>query len=359
METYPRIMQDSALDISITPLDPALLAAAQAHLDGLTKPRGSLGHLEQLAARYVAITGDARPVPTARRRVCLFAGDHRVTEEGVSAYPPAVTELMVRNILAGGAAINALTRAAGAELEVTDAGMAADPGALPGLRRRNVKRGADNIAHGPAMSLAECKAAIGVGLEAAGRAASDGVRLLGSGEMGIGNTTPASALQAHYLSADPALLVGAGTGLDAAGMTRKTETIRSALEVNAAAAAQGPLAALAALGGVEIAAICGLCLGGAAHRLAVLVDGFISCAGALAAMRIAPAVGDYLFFAHLSAERGATRLFEAEGLRPILDLDMRLGEGSGAALAMPIIAAGVAVYNEMATFADAGIAQGA
>jgi nicotinate-nucleotide--dimethylbenzimidazole phosphoribosyltransferase len=209
------------------------------------------------------------------------------------------------------------------------------------------------------MSLAECEAAIGVGLEAAARAARDGVRLLGSGEMGIGNTTPASALQAHYLAADPALLAGAGTGLDAAGVTRKTETIRRVLEINAAAAARGPLQALAALGGLEIAAICGLCLGGAAHRLAVVVDGFISCAGALAAMRIAPAAKDYLFFAHLSAERGAARLFEAEGLRPILSLNMRLGEGSGAALAMPIIAAGVAVYNEMATFADAGIAAGA
>lgn len=352
-------MQEAPFSIAIAPLAPARLAEAQARIDQLTKPRGSLGHLEQLAARYVAITGGARPVPTAGRRVCLFAGDHRVTEEGVSAYPSAVTELMVRNILAGGAAINALTRAAGAELEVTDVGMAADPGALPGLRRCNVKRGADNIARGPAMSLAECEAAVGVGLEAAARAAHDGVRLLGSGEMGIGNTTPASALQAHYLSADPALLAGAGTGLDPAGVKLKIKVIRRALEVNAAAAAQGPFQALAALGGLEIAAICGLCLGGAAHRLAVVVDGFISCAGALAAMRIAPAAGDYLFFSHLSAERGAARLFAAEGLRPILALNMRLGEGSGAALAMPLIAAGVAVYNEMATFADAGIAPGA
>lgn len=342
---------------SVVPPDSARLAAAQERLDHLTKPRGSLGHLEELAARYVAIRGEERPVPTTGRRICLFAGDHGVVAEGVSAYPAAVTGLMVRNILAGGAAINALARAAGGEVEVTDVGMAEDLGALPGLRRRNVRRGAGNIARGPAMTLAECEAAVRAGMEAAERAARDGVRLLGTGEMGIGNTTPASALLAFFLRADPAALTGAGTGLNAAGRARKTEVIRRALAANAAA--DTPFKALAALGGLEIAAICGLCLGGARHRLAVVVDGFISCAGALAAMRLRPAVRDYLFFSHLSAEPGAACLFAAEGLRPVFSLDMRLGEGTGAALALPVIAAAVAVYNEMATFAEAGIAPGA
>jgi len=340
----------------IKPVSKELIAWAYERLDQLTKPKRSLGYLEELAARYVAIRGEQKPVIRGKK-VFVFAGDHKVVEEGVSAYPAEVTGLMVRNIAGGGAGINVLARCAGAEVEVIDIGVAADPGDLKGLLRLNVKRGADNIAAGPAMSVHEARKAITVGIERLNYAVNVGVTLVGTGEMGIGNSTPSAALFSVYLDLPVSELVGPGTGLDAGGIEKKRKVIEKAIKVNKARCT-GPLETLAALGGLEIAGICGLCLGAAARRIPVVVDGYISTAGALAAMRICPAAKDYMFFSHMSAEPGHKKFFKTEKLRPILDLGMRLGEGTGAAIAMQIIQDAVAVYNEMATFADAGIKPG-
>ena len=341
----------------IRPIPVTRVEKAYERLDNLTKPRRSLGYLEELAARYVAISGEARP-KVGGKRVCVFAGDHKVTAEGVSAYPSVVTQLMVKKFIGGGAGINILARRAGATVEVVDIGVDGELGELPGLVARKVKHGADNIARGPAMSLDECRQAIEVGIERAQMAAHDGVTLLGTGEMGIGNTTPAAALFAAFLNLLPQEVAGPGTGLDATGVAAKAAVIERALQTNREHCVS-PLAILAALGGLEIAGLTGLCLGAAAARIAIVVDGFISSAAALVALRLVPAAKDYMFFAHMSAEPGHRKFFAIEGLRPILDLGMRLGEGTGAAIAMQIIEDAVAVYNEMATFAEVGITPGA
>jgi nicotinate-nucleotide--dimethylbenzimidazole phosphoribosyltransferase len=357
------IERDTNMDLlettlqNIRPVPAASLAAAQERLDNLTKPRRSLGYLEELAARYAAIRGEVRPQVGAKR-VCVFAGDHKVTAEGVSAYPSVVTQLMVKNFIGGGAAINVLARCAGAEVEVIDIGVDGDLGVLPGLLVRKVKHGADNIARGPAMTPAECRQAIEVGIERAQVAARAGVTLLGTGEMGIGNTTPAAALFAALLGVPPAEVTGPGTGLEPSGVVAKTAVIERALQLNRERCAN-PLDTLAAVGGLEIAGLCGLCLGAAAARIGVVVDGFIASAAALVAMRLAPAAKDYMFFAHMSAEPGHRKFFDSEGLRPIVDLGMRLGEGTGAVIAMQIIEDAVAIIREMATFAEVGITPGA
>jgi nicotinate-nucleotide--dimethylbenzimidazole phosphoribosyltransferase len=228
----------------------------------------------------------------------------------------------------------------------------------PDLIRRNVARGARNIAAGPAMTPRQAEAAIAVGFEMAERASAAGSSIVATGEMGIGNTTPSTALFAHLLPASVEDLTGRGTGLDEQGIRSKSLVIQRALAIHQDSCGD-PLAALAALGGLEIAAICGLCLGGAANRLAVLVDGFISSAGALAAMRLKPEVRDYLFFSHQSSERGHQVFFQKEQIRPIVDLDMRLGEGTGAVIGMQILEDAARVYNEMATFQEVGIQPGA
>lgn len=341
----------------IRPVPVARVAKAYERLDNLTKPRRSLGYLEELAARYVAISGEERP-KIGGKRVYVFAGDHKVTAEGVSAYPSVVTQLMVKNFLGGGAGINVLARRANASVEVVDIGVDGDFGDLPGLLAHKVKHGADNIAKGPAMTLDEACRAVEVGITLAEKAVEQGVTLLGTGEMGIGNTTPAAALFAAFLNLPVQDVTGPGTGLDEAAVSAKVAVIERALQVNRVHCVN-PLATLAALGGLEIAGLCGLCLGAAAQQTAVVVDGFISSAAALAAMRMCPAAKDYMFFAHMSAEPGHRKFFESEGLRPIVDLGLRLGEGTGAALAMSIIESAVAVYNEMATFAEIGITPGA
>lgn len=342
---------------NIKPLRGDLIARAYERLDNLTKPKRSLGFLEEIAARLAVIIGGEKPA-MGKRRVCIFVGDHGVVRESVSAYPQEVTLAMVHNFIAGKAAINVLGRRAGAEVEVIDVGMACDPGQLPGLVRQNVRRGAGNIARGPAMAVHEALQAITVGINRAEIAFEQDVAVLATGEMGIGNTTPATALFAAYLNLPADKLVGPGTGLDEAGVRKKAEIVAAALAVNRERCGSA-LETLAALGGLEIAGICGLCLGAAARSRPVAVDGFISGAGALAAIRICPAVRDYLFFAHLSAESGHRLFFEKEKLRPLISLDMRLGEGTGAAIAMQIMEDALAVYNEMATFAEAGIAPGA
>lgn len=342
-----------ALLDAISPVTQELAPEIRARLDALTKPRGSLGKLEEIALKYCLVRGTAHPEFTAKR-ICCFAGDHGVAAEGVSAFPPEVTSQMVRNMLGGGAAINVLARHVGAELVVVDLGMndALDP--APGLRRMKVRHGTANIARGPAMRLAEARAAILNGAALAREAAAEGIALLGAGEMGIANTTPATALFAALLGCPVAAITGRGTGIDDGVVRNKVRVIEQALAVNREALGD-PLATLAALGGLEIAGICGLVLGAAACRIPVVVDGFISTAGAVAARALHPAVGEVLFYSHRSRERGHRRVLEALGVDPILDLDLRLGEGTGAALAMTIVEAAIKLYNEMATFGTAGV----
>ncbi len=338
---------------AIGPVDRSLEAPIRVHLDQLTKPPGSLGRLEDLAAEYCLMRGTTEP-RIARKRVITFAGDHGVVAEGVSAFPSAVTPQMVRNMLAGGAAVNALARHVGAEAIVVDVGVDDPLDGAGGLRREKVRRGAANIASGPAMTREEAVRALEVGIRMADEAVSDGVDLLATGEMGIGNTTPAAALLAALLPADPAEVTGRGTGIDDERLRHKTEVVRKALAANAQDMG-GPVETLAALGGLEIAAMAGLMLGSARHRLPLIVDGFIASASAVVATGIHPAVREYLFLGHKSDERGHAVFVERFGLRPILDLGMRLGEGTGAVLAMGVVEAAVRVYNEMATFASAGV----
>ena len=341
----------------IQPVSEAWLEKARNRLDSLTKPRGSLGRLEEIAARVVAVRQEERP-SIEKKEVFVFVGDHGVVSEGTSAYPQEVTGLMVSNFLKGKAGINILGRAAGAGVSVVDIGMKETFPGQDGLIKKNVRQGTGNIATGPAMTWQEAERAIGVGIEMAERAFSDGAFMVATGEMGIGNTTSSSALLSALLPAEVIDVTGLGTGLDREGLQRKVQVIDRALETNRPYMGD-PISILAAVGGLEIAGICGLCLGGAARRMIVVVDGFISCAGALVAMRLKPEVKDYLFFSHQSSEKGHCVFFEKEGIWPILDLGLRLGEGTGAALAMQIMEGAVKVYNEMATFEEAGIAPGA
>jgi nicotinate-nucleotide--dimethylbenzimidazole phosphoribosyltransferase len=338
---------------SIKPVDHSIEKAVQAHLDDLTKPQGSLGRLEEIAMRYCLITGSTTP-SLGRKLIVAFAGDHGVTDEGVSAYPKAVTAQMVRNMLAGGAAINVLGRHAGAGVKVVDMGVDDPLEGAEGLCLKKIRRGTGNIARGPAMSVDEAIQAISAGYEIAEEAAKDGVTLLGTGEMGIANTTPSAALFSVLLPCSVTEITGRGTGIDNNTLDYKIKVIERAIEVNRARLTN-PLETLAALGGFEIAGICGLILGGAALRIPVVVDGFISSAAALGACKMSEAVREPLFFSHCSEEKGHREFFRLYGEKPILDLGMRLGEGTGAALAMQIIEGAIKVYNEMATFSSAGV----
>jgi nicotinate-nucleotide--dimethylbenzimidazole phosphoribosyltransferase len=338
---------------SIETINRSLEPVVRAHLDQLTKPPKSLGRLEDLATQYCLITNTPRPT-LGRKKIFTFAGDHGVAEEGVSAYPQEVTPQMVRNMLAGGAAVNVLAAHAGAELGVIDIGVADLLTDAPDLIRRKIGAGTNNIARGPAMSLEEAEKAMEVGIDLARESAENGVTLIGTGEMGIANTTPSSALFATLLPCPVEDITGRGTGIDDTGLFKKIEVIKKALIVNQERCTD-PLRTLAALGGFEIAGICGLCLGSASARVPVVVDGFISSAAALAACRLCPPVKDYLFFSHLSEEAGHANFYRIFQVEPILDLRMRLGEGTGAALAMTVIEAAVRIYNEMATFASAGV----
>ena len=353
---YMFTMLESALN-EIKPVSHAWLEKAKQRLDNLTKPRDSLGRLEEIAARVVAIRENESP-SIEKKDVFIFAGDHGVTSEGVSAYPQEVTGLMVRNFLAGGAAINALAHSAGASVSVIDIGMMEDLENAEGLIKKNVKRGTGNVAKGPAMTHEQAEMGICVGIEVAEEACKRGASIIATGEMGIGNTTPSSAILSALLPAEVIDVTGRGTGLDDEGLRHKIKVIEKALKVNRTSLGD-PISTLAAIGGLEIAGICGMCLACAARRVVVIVDGFISSAGALVAMRLNPAVKDYLFFSHKSVEKGHGAFFDKEGLHPILDLGLRLGEGTGAALAIHIIESSLKVYNEMATFEEVGIKPGA
>ncbi|RPJ54531.1 MAG: nicotinate-nucleotide--dimethylbenzimidazole phosphoribosyltransferase [Acidobacteria bacterium] len=339
----------------VVPVDRSFEKEIRAHLDSLTKPPGSLGYLEELAVRYCLITGTSRPRLGGKMLFC-FAADHGVVAEGVSAYPQEVTAQMVGNMLAGGAAINVLARHSGVDVNVVDIGVTAPVGDAPGLLTRRIRAGTANIATGPAMSVAEAERAIEIGIELAQLAAAEGATLLGTGDMGIGNTTASSALLAALLPSDPKSVTGRGTGIDNFGLVRKVAVVERALEANRPLLSS-PLDTLVALGGLEIAGICGLILGAASLRVPVIVDGFISSAAALVAWRMCPPVADYLFFSHLSAEIGHRVFFSCLEARPILDLGMRLGEGTGAALAFSVIEAAIRIYNEMATFESAGVSK--
>jgi nicotinate-nucleotide--dimethylbenzimidazole phosphoribosyltransferase len=341
----------------IKPVSKEWIAKAWARLDNLSKPKRSLGYLEEMAARVVAIFEEERPV-IGKKAVYVFVGDHGIVAEGVSAYPQEVTALMVKNFLAGGAGINVLSRRAGADVYIIDIGMKEELTNAPGLINKNIKKSTANMAKGPAMTRDEAERAINTGIELAINASEKGINMIATGEMGIGNTTPSSALYSVLLPADLAKVTDKGTGLEDEGVRLKVKVIQKALEINSSLL-DDPVSILAAIGGLEIAGICGLCLGAASRRMAIVVDGFISSAGALVAMRMCPAVKDYLFFSHKSSEKGHMIFCEKEGIRPILDLDLRLGEGTGAACAMQMIENAVNIYNEMATFDDVGIEAGA
>jgi nicotinate-nucleotide--dimethylbenzimidazole phosphoribosyltransferase len=339
----------------IQPTDVRLLAQAQARLDRLTKPIGSLGRLEELAARYVMITGEMKPkVP--RGAVFTFAADHGVTVEGVSAYPSAVTPQMVLNFLRGGAGVNVLARHVGIEVRVVDIGVAFDFESAPGLIQRKVMPGTKNLMVESAMSLAQAEQALHVGIELATEAAHEGIGLIGTGEMGIGNTTASSAIAAVMTGRSVAEVTGRGTGIDDAGHAHKIDVIQRALAFHRLDSADA-MEVLAKVGGLEIGGLAGLMLGAAAARIPVVLDGFIAGAAALIAVGLEPRCKDYLIASHQSVERGHRAILDHLGLKPLLDLDLRLGEGTGACLGMSLVFAAVKILTEMATFDEAGVSE--
>lgn len=337
----------------IKSVDPQWYEKARKRLDNLTKPPGSLGRLEEFARRIVAITEEEMPTIN-KKAIFTFAGDHGVTEEGVSAYPKEVTTQMVFNFLRGGAGINVLARHAGADVVVIDIGVDYDFGELQGLLQMKVIRGTRNFTKGPAMSRDEALKTIEVGIRLAESYGKRGYRLFGTGEMGIGNTTPSSAIAAVLTGRPVEEVTGRGTGISDEALKRKIGVIKRAIEINRPDP-KDPLDVLSKLGGAEIGGIAGLVLGAASKRIPVVIDGFISTAGALIAYCLESKIKDYIFAAHNSVERGHKAMLDMMGLKPILDLDLRLGEGTGAALAMLMIEGGLKIYKEMATFSEAGV----
>lgn len=340
---------------AVPPLDLEARKKAQARLDDLTKPRGSLGRLEEIAAQLAAITGNPLP-PLPKKAAILMAADHGVTAEGVSAYPREVTAQMVVNFARGGAAMSVLSRHVGAELVVVDIGVAQDLPPLPGVLSRKVAYGTRNFTRGPAMTREEAARAVAVGLEVVGEVMARGAGLIGLGEMGIGNTTASTAILAVYSGRPVRELVGRGTGIDDTRLANKIRAIEEALAVNRPDR-NNAWDVLAKVGGLEIAGLAGVIIGAAAARRAVLVDGFIAAAAALIAVGLVPAVRDYLLASHLSAEPGHRLMLELLGLEPILLMEMRLGEGVGAALTMPVVEAALKILREMATFGQAGVSR--
>lgn len=345
--------QLQALIKKIQPLDQNVIDQVQKRLDSLTKPQGSLGKLEEIAKQLAGITGN--PFPTVQgKAVLIMAGDHGVVEEGVSAFPQEVTPQMVYNFLSGGAGINVLSRHAGAEVVCVDVGVAADL-QHPKLIDKKVAKGTKNIAKGPAMSREQAVKALMAGVEVAEEQISRGVNLLATGEMGIGNTTPSSAIAAVYTEKPLEELVGRGTGIDDSTLSIKLGVIRRALEINQPDK-EDALDVLCKVGGYEIAGLAGAILGAAANRTPIVVDGFISTAAALIAVGIAPLCVQYILPSHGSQEPGHLYALAQLGLTPLLNLDFRLGEGTGAVLAFNLVEASTKILREMATFAEAGVA---
>jgi len=342
----------SSLLSSIVAPPAELAAAAQRHLDGLTKPPGSLGRLEELALGLAVLRGGTPAVD--RPVIFTFAADHGVVAEGVSAYPQVVTAQMVENFLRGGAAVNALARQAGARVVGADFGVANPIGHSPELRSCPIAPGTANMTAGPAMTRAQAERAIEQGARLALEAIDAGADLLGTGEMGIGNTTAASAITVALTGAPPERVTGRGTGVDDAVLARKVHVVARALEVNAPDPRDG-LDVLAKVGGFEIAGLVGVILAGASRRVPVALDGFIAGAAGLVAVTLAPAARGALFASHRSAEPGHAAVLAYLGLEPYLDLGMRLGEGTGAALFVHLARAAARIWSEMATFKSAGV----
>lgn len=332
----------------LTPLHQPSAAEAAALHDRLAKPRGALGRLEEVGIRLAAIASTCPPPVPEPVTVAVFAGDHGVLEEGVTPWPQEVTAQMVAAFCAGGAAVNVLARHVGAEVVVVDVGVAADLPPAPGLLRRKVRPGTKNLARGSAMTAEEARQALDVGVAVAAGAVDRGARCLVTGDMGIGNTTPSAALVAAYTGRPAAEVTGRGTGVDDETFARKVIVVERAV-----ARIEGD--PLAAVGGLEIAALAGFVLGGAAARVPVIVDGVVALAGVLAAAALDPLSNDYCFAGHRSTEPGASAALEHLGLTPLLDLGMRLGEGTGACLAVPLVQAAAKVLGEMATLDGAGV----
>jgi nicotinate-nucleotide--dimethylbenzimidazole phosphoribosyltransferase len=339
----------------IPPLDEEAAQAARERQASLTKPLGSLGRLEEISIQLAAITGKARPT-VERKAVIVMAGDHGVTAEGVSAYPAEVTPQMVLNFLHGGAAINVLARQAGARVVVVDMGVAGDIEVddRPGFERRKVARGTRNMARGPAMTREQAEQAVAAGLEVVAAQIEQGLDLVATGDMGIGNTTASAAIAAVLTGHPVREVTGRGTGVDDAGLARKVKVIEQALEVNQPDP-NDALDVLSKVGGLEIGGLAGVIIGAASRRVPVVVDGFISAAAALIAAGLAPAVKPYMIAAHQSVEIGHRLVLAHLGLKPLLDLELRLGEGTGAALAFHLVEAAAGTLNGMATFAEAGV----
>jgi len=338
----------------IQPVDVSRSNEIQAQLDDLTKPQGSLGRLEELAKKYCLITGKNKP-KIGNKIIFTFAGDHGVTEENVSAWPKEVTAQMVLNFLRGGAGVNVLAKHAGARVIVVDMGVASDFKPAEGLEIRKIGRGTRNMAKGPAMTRQEAEQGLLAGIELVEKYGQE-LDLIGTGDMGIGNTTPSSAIVSVITGTDPAKVTGRGTGISDEALREKVAIIRKAIAVNSPDPGDA-LDVLAKVGGYEIAGIAGLVLGAALYRIPVVIDGFISTAGALIAAELNPFVKGYIIAAHQSVEIGHRKMLEHLEQVPLLDLNLRLGEGTGAALGMLLVEAGVRVLGEMATFTDAGVSE--
>ncbi len=333
-------------------LDRAAMERVQRREDSLTKPQGSLGVLERIAVQLGGITGKDLP-EVVKKAIVVMAADHGVVAEGISAFPQEVTVQMVYNFINGGAAINVLGRHAGAEVFVADLGVAAKI-EHPQVIDKKVRPGTANMAAGPAMTRAEAIRALEAGIELAGQLVDQGYQMLATGEMGIGNTTASSAVFAAFLGQPATAVAGRGTGLDEQAVSRKAAVIDRAIAVNRPDP-RDPLDVLSKVGGLEIGGLAGLILGAAARQVPVVIDGFISSAAALVAARIAPKSVSYMIASHCSAEMAHRQLLETLGLKPVLELEMRLGEGTGAALAFHLVEASVKILREMATFESAGV----
>jgi nicotinate-nucleotide--dimethylbenzimidazole phosphoribosyltransferase len=338
---------------NIQPLDIEAMEVARARQNDLTKPRGSLGRLEEISIQLAGIT--AEPVPEIEHKVVIvMAGDHGVVADGVSAYPSEVTPQMVLNFLMGGAAINVLSRHTGARVVIVDMGVAVEMESHPDLIVKKVALGTENISQGPAMTHEQAMQAVESGADVVKDEINKGLDILAIGDMGIGNTTPSAAIAASLLGSSIEEIVGRGTGVDDAGLQRKINAVKRALETNQPDAKDG-LDVLAKVGGFEIAGLVGAILTAASHRKPVVIDGFISTAAAMIAVNLAPQARDYLFSAHRSQELGHQLMLEWLGFEPLLDLQMRLGEGTGAVLATSIIEAASKILSEMVTFSEAGV----
>jgi len=336
-------------------IDREITKKAQVRLDSLTKPLGSLGRLEELARQICGITGKINPT-LENKVIFTLAADHGVTDEGVSVYPKEVTAQMVYNFIAGGAGINVLAKHVGAKVIVVDMGVASDLNPNPGLCLKKIGYGTKNMAKGPAMTRDEAKRAICAGIETFEEELKRGIDIVGIGEMGIGNTTSASAITASFTGRSAEEVSGRGAGLDDSGLKNKIKVIKQALLVNRPDPADA-LDVLCKVGGFEIAGMAGIILSAASHKTPVVIDGFISGAAALAAFKIEPKVKDYMISAHNSQEAGHKVILEYIGLRPLLDLDLRLGEGTGGALGIGLADAAIKILNQMATFKSAKVSE--